>query len=42
VNEKQTSYSQQIKHKYAEKKVHEKIEELKAVRTGANKKNDKK
>ncbi len=37
-----TSYSQDIKHKYAEKKLHEKIETMKAQRTGADKKKDKK
>ena len=42
VNEKQSSYTQQIRHQYVEKKVHEKIEQLKAARTGANNKKDKK
>ena len=38
MNGKATSYSQEIKHKYVEKKLHEKIEKMKAERTGANKK----
>jgi hypothetical protein len=44
VNEKQAfSYSAEIKHKYVEKKLHEKIESMKASRTNAeNKKKDKK
>jgi hypothetical protein len=42
VNEKQTSYTQQVKHRYLEKKVHEKIQEMQATRTGANKKKDDK
>jgi hypothetical protein len=38
VNEKQTSYAQEIKHKYAEKKLHEKIESMKAERKKKEKK----
>jgi hypothetical protein len=42
VNEKQSSHAQELKHKYLEKKLHSKIEEMKAARTGANnKKKDK-
>jgi hypothetical protein len=42
VNEKQSTYSQQVKHKYLEKKVREKIQEMQASRTGADKnKNNK-
>ena len=42
VNEKQTSYTQEIRHQYNQKKLHEKIESMKAARTGADKKKDKK
>lgn len=42
VNVKKTSYSAEIKHKYTEKKFHEKLDAMKAARTGADKKKDKK
>ncbi|CAF0704160.1 unnamed protein product [Brachionus calyciflorus] len=41
VNEKQSSYSEQIKRQYNEKKFHEKLESMRAARTGADKKKDK-
>jgi ATP-dependent RNA/DNA helicase IGHMBP2 len=42
VNERQFSYSQQMKKQYLEKKVHEKIQDMQAARSGQNKKKDKK
>lgn len=42
VNEKQSSYAEKIRHQYNEKKLHEKIESMRAERTGSNKKKDEK
>ncbi|RNA28636.1 DNA-binding SMUBP-2 [Brachionus plicatilis] len=42
VNEKQSSYAEKIRHQYNEKKLHEKIETMRAERTGSNKNKDKK
>ena len=35
---KKQSYSQELKHKLTEKKLHDKIEAMKAARTGSSKK----
>jgi len=39
---KKQSYSQELKHKLTEKKLHEKIEAMKAARTGSSKNKDEK
>ena len=38
VNEKQASYSKELKHKHLEKKVHEAIQSMQTARSGINKK----